>query len=421
MRAGTTPKYHGRAPFACYRRPVMRHPTRAAGAYAVVTAVLATALAVGILGGPYRAVERSDYMTYQTAGRIVLEGHGACLYTLACQERAQHEVIGDEPTFERGVLPFTSPPWLGALVSPLAGLPLRPAFALFTLLSVVLLALATWRLAWGGAGTRLVAVVLVLSAWPTAMAVIRGQSTLGVAALLGLSASASLTGRGAWAGALAGLAVMKPTLVPVWLGRLAVEGRWRSLVLAGLGVAALVLLAAVIVSPRAVADYPAYLLGLAGSTESPGIHVEEMINWRGAALRLGGSDAISLLGVALTLAGVAAAWWWVRRSPRAAALGAATAFVATPLVIPHANQHELVLASLGLLLAITALSELRVPLVAGVIGFHAILWAGPLLSGEAAAWLIFAGLLAWLLALVTLSWREGRRYFSSVLVRAGTD
>jgi hypothetical protein len=399
----------------------MRHPTRATGAYAVVTAVLATAFAIGILGGPYRAVERSDYMTYQTAGRIVLGGRGACLYTLACQVRAQHELIGEEPTFERGVLPFTSPPWLGALVSPLAALALWPAFALFTLLSVLLLAFAVWRLAWGGAGTRLVAVVLMLSAWPTTMAVIRGQSTLAVAALVGLSASASLSGRGSWTGALAGLAVMKPTLVPLWLARLVVEGRWRAILAASLVVAALAVLAVVIVSPRAVADYPAYLLGLAGTTESPGIHVEEMINWRGATLRLGGSDLITLVGVALTLAAVALAWWWARRSPRASALGAAIAFVATPLVIPHANQHELVLASLGLLLAITAISELRVPLVMGVIGFHAVLWAGPLLSGAASGWLIFIGLVIWLVVLLALSWREGRRYFSSVLVRRGTD
>jgi hypothetical protein len=387
----------------------------------VITAVLATAFAIGILGGPYHAVERSDYMTYQTAGRIVLEGDGACLYRLACQERAQRELIGDETTFERGVLPFTSPPWLAALATPFAALPLWAAFAIFTLLSMLLLAFAAWRLAWGGAGTRLVAVVLMLSAWPTTMAIIRGQSTLAVAALVGLSASASLSGRAASSGALAGLAAMKPTLVPVWLARLVVERAWRSLIVAALVVAGLVLVAALVVSPRAVADYPAYLLGLAGSTESPGIHVNEMINWRGATLRLGGDDAITLAGVTLTLAAVALGWWWARHSSRAPALGAAIALVATPLVIPHANQHELVLASLGLLLAATALAELRVPLVAGLIGFHAILWAGPLLSGEAAAWLIFIGLVAWLLVLLALSWREGRRYFRSVLVRAGTD
>lgn len=399
----------------------MRHPTRAAGAYAVVTAVLATAFAIGILGGPYHAVERSDYMTYQTAGRIVLEGDGACLYSLACQERAQRELIGNETTFERGVLPFTSPPWLATLAAPLAALPLWTAFALFTLLSTLLLAFAAWRLAWGGVGTRVVAVVLMLSAWPTTMAVIRGQSTLVVAALVGLSASASLAGNGMWSGALAGLATMKPTLVPLWLARLGVERRWRSLLVAALVVAGLVLAAALFVSPRAVADYPAYLLGIAGSSESPGIHVNEMINWRGATLRLGGSDAITLVGVTLTLAAVGLAWWWMRHSAQAPALGAAIAFVATPLVIPHANQHELVLASLGLLLAATALSELRVPLVAGLIGFHAVLWAGPLLSGEAAAWLIFIGLLVWLVVLLALSRREESRYFRSVLVRAGTD
>ena len=401
--------------------PAMRHPTRWAGAYALVSAMLASIFVLAILTGPYRAVQRSDYMTYQTAARIVLDGRGECLFAVACQSRVQHDLIGDEPSFANGPLPFTSPPWLAALVVPLAALPLAVAFAVFTLLSVLLLALAAWSLAWGGRGTRLIAVTLVLSAWPTTMAVIRGQSTLAAAALLGLSAGGAVAGSGARAGAFAGLAALKPTLIPLWLIRLAVNRGWRSLVAATAVIAGLVLLAALVVSPRVVADYPAYLFNLAGSADTVGIHVEQMINWRGAALRLGVAPPLAVAGIVLTLIAVAFAWWFARRSPRAMALGAATAFVATPLVIPHANQHEAIVATLGLLIAITAVEELRVRLVAASIGLQAVLWAGPLLSGEASAWLLFVALLASLLALLWLCWREGTRYVRPVLVRTGTD
>lgn len=399
----------------------MRHPTRWAGAYALVAVILATTFALAILSGPYRAVQRSDYMTYQTAARIVLQGRGDCLYTVPCQAQAQHELIGEEPSFAEGALPFTSPPWLAVLVLPLGTLPLDLAFGVFTLLSLSLLGLAVWRLAWGGAGTRLVAVAVVLSAWPTTMAAVRGQSTLAVAALLGLSASASLAGAQGGAGVLAGLAALKTTLVPLWALRLAVERRWRSLAIAVAVVAGLVVLATLVVSPRAVADYPAYLLNLAGSGDTAGVHVEEMINWRGAAARLGADPLLAAGGIVLTLVAMAIAWWWARPSPRGMALGAAAAFVATPLVIPHANQHEAIVATLGLLIAIAALEELRVRLAIGAVGLQALLWVGPLLDGEQSAWLLFVALLACLVVLLVLCWRERTRYFRPVLVRPGTD
>ena len=102
-----------------------------AGAYALLAAIAALVFSAAILLGPYRAVERSDYMTYHVAARIVLDGHGACLYDERCQADAQRELIGKEPTFARGALPFNSPPWLAALVAPLGLLSLPAGFAVF--------------------------------------------------------------------------------------------------------------------------------------------------------------------------------------------------------------------------------------------------------------------------------------------------
>jgi hypothetical protein len=393
-----------------------------AGAYALLASIVALVFAFAILSGPYRAVERSDYMTYHVAARIVVEARGDCLYTVACQARVQQDLIGEEPSFAGGALPFTSPPWLAMLVMPLQPFSLGVAFGIFTVLSMLLLALAAWRLAWGGNGTRLVATALVLSAWPTVMGAIRGQSSLGVAALLGLSASASFVGADGRAGALAGLAALKPTLLPLWGIRLVVERRWRAIAVAAAVVVLLMLLAAVVVSPKAVTDYPSYLLNLAGSAETFGIHVEQMINWRGASARLGaGESLLAVAGIVLTLAAVAISWWWARRSPRSLALGAATAFVATPLVIPHANQHEAILATLGILIAVAAVEELRPRLAAAAIGLQPLLWVGPALSGEASAWLLFAVLIASLCTLLWLAWRERARYFRRGPVPAVTD
>ena len=71
-------------------------PMRIAGAYAVVAAILAVTFAAGILTGDFRAIERSDYMTYHVAARIVLDGDGDCLYEVECQSRVQQELIGEE-------------------------------------------------------------------------------------------------------------------------------------------------------------------------------------------------------------------------------------------------------------------------------------------------------------------------------------
>lgn len=369
---------------------------RLAGIYAMVAAIVAVVFAAAILTGPFRAIERSDYMTYHVAARIVLEGDGECLYEVECQAAAQRELIGDEPSFQRGALPYNSPPWTALLVAPLGLLPLHVGFAIFTLLGLLLLAAAAWRLAWGGPGTRLVAAALLLSAWPTTMAVIRGQLTLAVVGLLGLSVAASRFGSGAFMG----FSFLKPTLVPLWALWQVLGAHWRAVATAAAVVAVMVVLSAVVISPEAVISYPAYVLGVAGSDQL-GVHPEEMVNWRGAAERLGMGPWPVVAGTLATLAVVAAIWW----VGKVRTLAAAAAFVATPLVIPHANQHEAVLAALGVLLAVSTVADLRTWLVAGAIGLHAMLWVGPVLEAETSAWLLFLAQLVWLGVIGWLGWR----------------
>jgi hypothetical protein len=379
----------------------MRQPARWAGGYALVAVMLASVFTFAILTGPYRAVERSDYMTYHMAARIVLDGHGSCLYDARCQSDAQRELIGEEPSFSEGALPYNSPPWLAALVVPLGLLPLPVGFAIFTLLGLLVLAWGAWRatgVPWP-ASARVLAVVLVLTAWPTAMAAIRGQSTLIVVGLLGLSVGLSR----ARSGLALGLSALKPTLAPLWTLWQVVGGHWRAVGAAAAVAAGLVALSLAVVSPQALIEYPTHLLGVSGQ-DVAGVHPAQMVNWRGAAERLEAGPAFAIAGSVITLGLVA--FCWLRSRSRH--LGAAAAFVAAPLVIPHANQHEFLLATLGILLAVVAVERIGGRLTGLAIGTHALLWVGVVLDAEVGAWLLFSVALAWLLIVVWLSGVDSR-------------
>ena len=371
-----------------------------AGAYALLATIVAVVFAAGILLGPYRAIERSDYMTYHVAARIVLDGHGACLYDQQCQAEAQHELIGDEPSFTKGALPFNSPPWFAALVTPLGWLSLYLGFAVFTLLGLIVLTWGAWRSAThvglADIAPRVLAAILVLTSWPTVMAAIRGQSTLLAVGLLGLS-----VGLARYRSGLAlGLSLVKPTLAPLWALWQLLGRHWRAVGTAGLVGLAFLVASSVVVSPQALLDYPAHLLGVAEGG-AVGVHPAEMVNWRGAAERLNTGSWLVIGGSLATLAIVALVW----SGTSSRHLGAAAAFIATPLVLPHANQHEFVLGTLGVLLAVGAVPRLRARLATLAISFHAVLWSGVVLDVRAAAWLLFASELAWLLIVLWLSRR----------------
>jgi hypothetical protein len=210
---------------------------------------------------------------------------------------------------------------------------------------------------------------------------------LGVVALLGLSVSGS--------GLALGASALKPTLGPFWAVWLLATRRWREVATALAVVLLLIGLSLIVVSPQAVLDYPAHLLGVA-APDALGVHPEEMVNWRGAAARLGTGPWLIVVGTALTVLVVGLTW----AATRSRQVAAAAAFLATPLVLPHANQHETILAALGVVLLIaSAAPRDRRALAAAAVATHAILWSGPVLaasSAEASAWLLFGAVLVWL-------------------------
>jgi hypothetical protein len=170
-----------------------------------------------------------------------------------------------------------------------------------------------------------------------------------------------------------------------------------------------------------VLDYPGYLLGSVADSNAAGVHVEQMMNWRGVAARLGiDGIATTAVGALVTLGILGAAWWWARSSPRASAIGAASALAATPLVITHANQHEAILVALSVVIAVGAFEELRPTLARAAIGAHSFLWLGAILPAELGGWALFAVALGWLVVLALLARREAARYPRQVPVQTGT-
>ena len=145
------------------------------------------------------------------------------------------------------------------MVAPLGWLPLPAGFAVFTLLALAVLAWGTWRAATHAGLSALGRAcwpVLVLTAWPTVMAVIRGQCHVLAAGLLGLSVGLRLS-----SGLALGLSLLKPTLAPLW-------GAWQlaaalAAVGAGAGWCSLPSCSSRPWSsrPRRLLDYPGYLVG----------------------------------------------------------------------------------------------------------------------------------------------------------------
>jgi hypothetical protein len=86
----------------------------------------------GLLGG--------DYPAFYVAGSIVNEGLADRLYDFELQASMQTDLVPD------GFLPFAYPPFAAAAYAPLALLPYRTSYALFTIISFSALALTIWIL-----------------------------------------------------------------------------------------------------------------------------------------------------------------------------------------------------------------------------------------------------------------------------------
>ena len=86
-----------------------------------------------------------DFTSFYGAGKILRDGHGADLYDLGTQHKAQDE-FSSNADIRKGPLPYIHPPYEALLFVPLTFLPYTAAFTLWEGLNLLFLCVVCWLL-----------------------------------------------------------------------------------------------------------------------------------------------------------------------------------------------------------------------------------------------------------------------------------
>lgn len=200
-----------------------------------------------------RQLARIDYMVFHGAGEVIADGHGAILY----QPDELRRVYGRNVFGPSG--PYIFPPGLGLIFVPFSQLSVAAGYAVYSALSLVLFLGVVCLLAWRATRSYVVVglVLLAIAAYrPFNIALVVGQPSLPLAAMLGLALVAIPSGRPALGAALIASLAVKPqfTILPtlMLLFRRTAPGAWAPYIGTG---AALVLAPFLILGPGALPDF----------------------------------------------------------------------------------------------------------------------------------------------------------------------
>ncbi len=297
----------------------------------------------------------ADFTAFYTGWTIVAEGRGADLYDASVQAEVQQRILGGR-TFEAGLNPFNNPPHIVLPFVPLAALPLRAAYLVWSALQLALLGWLVWRLLTriAGAWSREERTLLIgasIAAPPLALALLQGSFSLLVTVALLEVFLALRDGRLRATVAWLVLASVKPQAVLSTGVALLVARRWW-IVLACSAVGLLLAASATIVMGVGIwAAYLHFLGEYVGSFDVFSVRPSVMWNLRGTlALLLGPEispdeastiNTLALVGQIAALAAVA--WLWRGRwdvgSPLFAVRFSLT-IVLGLLFSPHLNTHD---------------------------------------------------------------------------------
>lgn len=316
-------------------------------AFALSLVVTGTEAGGGRLGG--------DLPAFLGAGRIVLDGDAAELYSWARQGQAEAGLFPEDQSDR--FLAFAYPPFVALAYVPLVVLPYRVAYALHTLVmvgfvvaTVRLLAPALPRI--GRHGDALLA--FAIGFHPVFRSAFGAQNATLSTLLFVASGALVASGRPFLGGAAAGLLMFKPQLaVPLW-GLWLLERNPR--VLAGIATSALALfLAGVAVQgPRWPVIW--WNQGVAGFQDhDQAVNAANCVGWLGfaeALLGVGHPVAVGF-GVVASLATVALlVGAWVTGTDADRTERIALAAVGTLLISPHAMFYDAALVVPALLVAL---------------------------------------------------------------------
>ncbi len=307
------------------------------GAYLRLFAVINLVMIVWLVATSHNGVDAngyllgSDFISFWTTGHMLV-AHGNP-YDGAAHIAAQRTYFSAEGAYTA----FYYPPSFLPFCWPLGWLAYFPALALWVAATGAFY-LAAVRRWWAGAGTGL-PLWLLFAAFPAVPIVVtHGQTAFLVAGLLGLGAWLVPT-RPLLAGALFGLATIKPQfglLLPLVL---LATGQWRVIAAAGATAIALALLSAGAFSPHAWADWVSASERAQTAMAYGQIGYGKMMSPFAALRLLGAPMALSYtVQGAVTLAAavlVLHASWRRQWSAGLAALMLAGAPLATPYVLDY--------------------------------------------------------------------------------------
>ena len=338
----------------------------------------------------------ADFVIFYAASLLTMAGEAAALFDWPTFRAAQATVIQGPINY----LPWLYPPPLLLITAPLANLPYLPAFAVWVLGQLVLLAVAVRGM--GRDGATLAAILAALVFPATINNLLAGQNGALSAALLagGLLA---LNRHPYFAGVMFGCLIYKPQLALMLPVALLAVGAWRTI---AAGLASAVASSLLSLAAFGAAPWSAFFANTATSTgilEHAAAHWSKMATVF-AALRLLGveiSVACGAQAAAAALAGMAVIYIW-RRNAGPHLRGSAL-LLATFLATPYAFFYDLVV----LIFAILWLGQ-------GEVGRYgrpvlALLWLAPVALwvlahyGQVSLWpVLLGGCLAW------ICWRAGR-------------
>jgi hypothetical protein len=225
-----------------------------------------------------------DFSAFYTAGSLVRQGQGRFLYDLGRQWRMQQE-FAPNVDIRKGPMPFIRPPFEALAFLPLTYFSYPVALAIWSLAKLVLLWIALSVLPRPSPFTRVyprwLEFLLCLGFFPVFLDLFQGQDAILLLLIVTWALNRLQCRKDVAAGAILALGLFKfhllvPIAIMLWFA-----GRAR--ILAGLlpGAAALVAVSWVIVGPRVLLAYPAYLLNLNQTASVGFVTAESMPNLRG--------------------------------------------------------------------------------------------------------------------------------------------
>jgi hypothetical protein len=303
--------------------------------------------------------QRGDFVQLYTAWSLVREGAGPRLYDYRLQAERQRSLLGGW-TFPGGLLPFNYPPHVGLAFAPLAAVPLRPAFLLWSLAQLALLGWLMrilWRLARGPALERWFTCAAVGALPALLLTFVQGAFSLLLLVTVLKLHEALAARRERAAGWWLALGTFKPQLILLPALATLAARRWRAVATFAATMLVVVLVCGAAFGPRTWSDFLAAVARAQGALDAQGVHVSATINLKGALVFAFG-PAVHALIPAVSAGGfllACAATIWIWRGPwrpddsRLALRLAATLLLGTFLNLHLYPQDGLMIAAAAVL------------------------------------------------------------------------